>query len=189
MIGFLRALALVATIALAACATAPEMSGHAAVDSLSAAIRALGPEVDAGEAERAAAVAYSETAALARSYQITDPPLVHNMKVNMGLRPRGLCWHWAEDMERRLKQEGFETLEVRRAIANADNPFRIDHSTAILTRRGDPFDRGIVLDPWRQGGVLFWAPVGEDDRYHWRAREAVIAEKRDRLVARGSALP
>ena len=84
---------------------------------------ALATDIDPDEADRAARIAYSHTAQLAQEYQITDPPLIHNAKVNKGLRPRGLCWHWAEDIERRLLQENFQTLTLHRAIANADNPF------------------------------------------------------------------
>lgn len=178
-------LVLLCALGLAACST-PDPDDQPDVAGLEAALTALGPEVDPEEAARAAALAYSHTDVLAAEYQITDPPLIHNTKVNMGLRPRGLCWHWAEDMEKRLQQEGFTTLTVHRAIANADNPFRIDHSTAILSRRGDSFDKGIVLDPWRKGGVLFWAPVAEDTNYNWRARTQVLQEKRDRLVAQGA---
>ncbi|MBK1636393.1 hypothetical protein [Rhodovulum adriaticum] len=185
--GIVRVLTVVATLLLAGCVTPPETPERAPdqVADLAAALRAMGPGVDQQEAARAAELAYSHTAVLAEEYQITDPPLVHNAKVNMGLRPRGLCWHWAEDMETRLKQEGFATLQVHRAIANSDNPFRIDHSTAILSRRGDPFDKGIVLDPWREGGRLFWAPVAEDTRYNWRARRIVMAEKWERQSAQG----
>lgn len=184
-----RVFAVLCALCLAACAQAPQVDERANVDALAVAIQALGPEVDAAEATRAAKLAYTHTKVLAAQYQITDSPLVHNAKVNMGLRPRGLCWHWAEDMETRLRQEGFATLELHRAIANSEVAFRIDHSTAILSRRGDPFDKGIVLDPWREGGTLFWAPVTEDTRYRWRAREVVLAEKRDRLVARGVMTP
>ena len=126
---------------------------------------------------RAARIAYQHTDDLARAYEITDPPLVHNTKVNLGLKPRGLCWHWAEDMEQRLKAEGFDTLQIHRAIANADNPFRIDHSTAIISARGDDMTDGIVLDPWRMGGKLFWAPLREDTRYNWVPRTEVLAAK------------
>jgi hypothetical protein len=82
----------------------------------------------------------------------------------MGLKPRGLCWHWARDIEARLKQENFQTLELHRAVANSDNVFRLEHSTAVISRRGDTFAQGIVLDPWRkdcpaspQGASLFHA--------------------------------
>ena len=63
----------------------------------------------------------------------------------MGLKPRGLCWHWAEDIERRLRAEDFQTLDLHRAIANANN-IRIEHSTTIVSRRGDGMYDGLVLD-------------------------------------------
>lgn len=170
-------LMLLSPLAAGCAATGPVPIADRDVAALNRAIRALGPGVDPAEAGRAASVAYSETAALARAYAITDPPLVHNAKVNAGLRPRGLCWHWAEDMQARLDAEGFETLRTHRAIANADNAFRLDHSTAIVSRRGDAFQDGIVLDPWRNGGRLHWVPTRQDDRYEWVARAEVLARK------------
>jgi hypothetical protein len=174
-------------IFLAACGAPPGVtaSGDAgAIAELTRSILDLGPEVDPEEAARAARIAYEYTSQLAIEYEITDPALIHNMKVNAGLRPRGLCWHWAEDMEKRLRQENFQTLDLHRAIANADDPIFIDHSTAIVSRRGDAFTQGIVLDPWRYGGVLFWSPILEDTRYDWVQREVVLAERQRRALAK-----
>lgn len=154
------------------------------VAQLEAGIMALGPEVDPAEARRAAEIAYAYTRQLAIEYEITDAPLVHNTKVNMGWKPRGLCWHWAEDMEKRLNAEGFATLEMHRAIANADNDWLIDHSTAIISAKGDDFDDGVVLDPWRQGGVLFWSPLVDDTRYEWVERSVVLDARREELLAK-----
>ena len=81
-------------------------------------------------------------------------------------------------MEKRLDQENFQTLDMHRAIANADNPFRIEHSTAVISAMGDDMFAGIVLDPWREGGTLFWDQTREDIRYNWVPREVVMAEKR-----------
>jgi len=180
-----------AVVFLASCGVSPEKRAIASPDEITELrdmIIALGPEVDPDEAERAARIAFSHTRELAIVYQITDPPLVHNTKVNMGLRPRGLCWHWAEDMELRLDAEGFETLEIHRAIASADNPFRIDHSTAIVSRRGDGFRDGIVLDPWRLGGVLTFVPTLEDTDYGWEGQRVVLERKRRREISRGRAV-
>ena len=174
---------ILSVLILAGCATPREPADRRDIAELAASIRALGSEVEPEEAERAARIAYEYTHQLAIEYQITDPPLIHNSKVNMGLRPRGLCWHWAEDMEARLLQEDFRTLDMHRAIANADNPFRIDHSTAIVSRRGDTMEDGIVLDPWRKGGVLFWSPLRADIKYNWVARDRVLWEKHRRLLA------
>lgn len=183
---------LVAMLGLAACGVSPEKrlpAAEAEIVELRSMIMGLGAEVDADEADRAARLAFSHTRDLAIQYQIVDPPLIHNTKVNMGLKPRGLCWHWAEDIERRLSAENFETLEMHRAIASPDNPFRIDHSTAIISRRGDSFKNGIVLDPWRLGGVLTFMPTVDDQDYLWEAREEVLMRKRMRSLQKAALLP
>jgi hypothetical protein len=83
-------------------------------------------------------------------------------------------------MEKRLNGEQFRTLEMHRAIANAENAFRLEHSTAIISAKGDNFDEGIVLDPWRKGGQLTWVPAAEDHRYDWVARTEVAARRLER---------
>lgn len=164
---------------LAACGgTSQKLASGNTVSDLRADIMAMGADVDPEEASRAARIAFDHTRVLAERYQITDPPLVHNTKVNLGLKPRGLCWHWAEDLEQRLNAEAFETLEMNRAIAEGRG-IRIDHSTAIISRKGDGHAKGVVLDPWRKGGVLFFAPVAEDTRYFWEAREVVLGRRAD----------
>jgi len=174
-------LSLVTAVFLVACTPVPKggppMGTDAEIAQLTQGILDLGPGVDPEEASRAAHIAYQYTHQLALEYQITDPPLIHNIKVNAGLRPRGLCWHWAEDIEARLKQENFKTLQLHRAIANADSKIRIDHSTAIISRRGDTLYQGIVLDGWRHGGVLFWSPTLQDTHYKWIPRMVVLRKR------------
>ncbi|RBW59076.1 hypothetical protein [Ruegeria sp. A3M17] len=170
-------MALLSLVMITACSAPPRTTGDE-VQRLATEIRSLGPDIDPEEADRAARIAYSYTAQLVQEYEITDPPLIHNAKVNKGLRPRGLCWHWAEDIERRLKKENFLTLDLHRAIANADNQFRIDHSTAIISRKGETMYDGVVLDPWRYGGVLFWSPLVEDTKYEWVPRSVVLEKRR-----------
>jgi hypothetical protein len=167
---------------LGACATGYGENGlprgsEAEIAALAQSLRALDPQVDPSEAASAARISYEYSHQLALAYQITDAPLVHNAKVNRGEKPRGLCRDWAEDMERRLNQEGFQTLEVHRAIANAQKRFLIEHSSAVISARGDTMEQGIVVDPWRMGGVLFWSPVLRDPKYPWRRREDVQREK------------
>ncbi len=119
----LRFLPLVAVMAAAACGSAPttevtsagyqsEVMATSGVEEttkiaeLTAAIAGLGPDVDPEEAARVARIAVEYPLfTLAPAYGIVDPPLVHNIKVNMGLKPRGLCKDWADDLEARLKQE------------------------------------------------------------------------------------
>lgn len=175
----LRALAALTLVCLAACTPVPRYEEPVSqrIAMLQAEILALGPGIDPAEAARAAQIAFDYSAHLKTEYEITDPPLIHNTKVNMGIKPRGLCWHWAEDMEIRLSQEGFRTLQMHRAIANDQHPILIAHSTAVISRRGDSMEQGIVLDPWRYGGTLFFGTVVEDTRYPWLPRQEVIAKR------------
>ena len=169
-------------LALVACTSTPAEVTRSDVAALEAAILALSPDVDPDEAARAAQLAYTRTAELKEAYEITDPPLVHNAKVNMGLRPRGLCWHWADDMEQVLAAQGFQTLSLHRAIANATT-LRIDHSTVIVSAKGEGMFDGIVLDPWRKGGELTWVGTDVDPKYKWVPRHIVFADRarRERL--------
>lgn len=159
--------------ALASCSV-PDAAKVPDVAGLTQTLTALAPQVSRQEATRAAQIAYSYSLQLRAEYNVTDGPLLHNTKVNQGLRPRGLCWHWAHDLEVRLRQEGFTTLSVHRAIANHDN-IRIQHSTVVISAAGQTMEQGIVLDPWRYGGYLFWARVPDDSRYGWEERHIVLA--------------
>lgn len=150
------------------------------IAELSRAILALGPAVDPAEARRAAEIAVSYPRRLAIAYGVSDPPLIHNMKVNAGLRPRGLCWHWAHDLGARLREEDFQTLDLHQSIANADVAFRIEHSSVVISAEGNDMNAGLILDPWRYGGALYWGPPADDAAYKWRPRQAVWDYKRER---------
>jgi len=141
-------------------------------------IAALDPAIDPAEAARAAQIAVYHPRQLAIDWNVTDGPLVHNSKVNLGLRPAGLCYQWADALEAQLRAENFQTLHLHRAIANAGTTFRIEHSTVIVSAPGDDMFDGLVLDPWRYGGTLYYAKADADDRYVWVPREVVFAQKR-----------
>ncbi len=165
-------------LALAACGT-HELSPVSQNDfaKLEARLLSLGPDVDPSEATRAARIALTYPRQLRVEYGVTDGPLIHNTKVNAGTRPRGLCWHWAEDLENRLASEQFQTLDLHRAIANSDVALRIDHSTVLISRKGATMQDAIVLDGWRYGGELYWGSLAEDAKYKWLRQEDVLAKR------------
>ncbi|NVO57457.1 hypothetical protein HW561_16800 [Rhodobacteraceae bacterium B1Z28] len=162
------------TLILAGCAVAPT-AGPDDVDALAQAIQNLGPEVDPAEAQRAATIAYTYSQQLAREWDVTDPAIIHNAKIINGFREYGLCNDWAEAITARLRRENFRTLDLHWATS-PPTPFRIIHHSSLISAKGDSMYDGIILDPWRNSGVLFWAPVREDTRYNWRPRSEVREE-------------
>lgn len=146
----------------------PAVAAHfERVRELAGMLQALGPNVDSAEAELVARTAVTLPLELADTYGLTAPPITHNILVNMGFRPRGLCTHFAEDMLRRLDALELKTLDLYWAVAFPTRPFRLEHSSALVTAHGRPFEEGIVLDAWRDSGALFFAPVTQDERYAW----------------------
>ncbi len=172
---------------LAGCGGTP-MDTRSDVAGLEAALLALGPDVDPAEAARAARMAFAVAGELRREYEIVDAPLVHNAKVNVGLKKRGLCYHWARDIQTRMTHARYASLQFNRLVANAENPFLLEHSTAVVFARGDSWRNGIVLDPWRTGGFLHWDQVRDDTKYNWKLRADVPIRRRNAgdVVARAN---
>ncbi len=160
---------------VAACTPAPSTQGDDLVAALANEIGMLGPDVDTSEARRVAEITYTYSAQLTEEYDITTSPILHNTLVNTGVKERGLCNHWAEDIHRRLVQERFRTLVPLRAIS-PQTTFRIIHHSAVIAPTGGTIYDGVILDPWRYGGTPFWGRTVEDTRYNWRPREEVLAE-------------
>jgi hypothetical protein len=192
IIPLLRSISLPALLAclLQACAsTTPviesqPLAEQQRINELELAILALGADIDPGEAHDAATIAIEYPLQLAHEYQLTDPPLMHNFLVNVGVKPRGLCVDWTYDLLTRLQQERFRSLGLHWGIANYDRLFRIEHSTVIISARGDPLASGLVLDPWRHSGQLFWAKTLEDSQYLWKPHAEIHALKRERKTLR-----
>lgn len=141
------------------------LSDHERETALTHDLLALGENVSPEEANRLAVTALASARALAVEYQARRPAWLHNVKVNWGLRQRGLCYQWAEDLHAVLEREQFHTLQLHRAVAKFNT--RREHSGLVITAQGRDFSSGIILDAWRWSGQLAWARVHRD-KYPWR---------------------
>ncbi len=157
-----RALALVCVFLVAGCVSAGRKGPSPA--GLAAELRALSPTVTTAEANLTAETACAYSLQLAREYRVVRPAIFHNVLVNLGIRKRGLCFQWADDLSAKLETLHLQTLEIRRGVARLDT--RREHSSVVLTAMEQPFEQGVVLDAWRHSGRLFWGAV-RDDKYPW----------------------
>lgn len=102
---------------------------------------------------------------LRESYKVFGPPLMHNFLVNTGIKNRGLCFQWAEDIYPHLVALNLQSLDTHLAVALRGH--LREHSAIVITPKGHSFYDGIVLDPWRYSGRLAWVHV-QNSRYPWR---------------------
>lgn len=138
------------------------------IPPLATRLAALSPSVRHDEARQTARIASEHSLELAQSYRVVRPPALHNALVNLGVKRRGLCHHWTADLFTELRSHRFASLEVRWGIARAGT--LREHNAIVITARGDMFENGIVLDPWRQSGRLHWCEVKQDS-YPWEEGE------------------
>jgi hypothetical protein len=133
------------------------------IKDLSKALAGLAPDVDPAEAEQISVTAHTTARSLAREYHVVLNPELQAFLVNVGLRKRGWCGHWAADIGARLKELKPRTLVLHWGVA-------YDHTSSennclVVTARNQPFQDGIILDGWRRAGRLFWCKVKKDDEY------------------------
>ena len=135
------------------------------VRKISASIQDLGSDVDPVEARKIARTVVYYPLKLAKIYELTKPPIIHNVLVNMGSKPRGLCYHWANDILDKLEKQNPQTVNLYWAIANKGKPR--EHSSLVVTAKNQDFYQGLVFDGWRKSGNLYWTKIADDPKYKW----------------------
>ena len=136
-------------------------------------LESLSNDLDAKEAFLIANTAIRFSMVLANQYELVRPPLLHNHLVNAGTKKRGICFHWTQDLIKRLRELDQKSFDFHCGIAYADSWLRITHSSVIISAKGKAFEDGIVLDPWRNSGRLYWISV-KKDRYPWQLESIQI---------------
>jgi hypothetical protein len=166
-----RAAACLLALALAGCAgstaalRSDEARRSAKIAALERSIAALRPEVDRTEAHRAAHTAVTVSLQLAEDYRVAPPARWHNLLIQLGVRDRGLCFQWTEDLMRAMLALEMKTLDLHWGVAHRGSDLR-EHNSVVIAAARRPFRRGLVLDPWRNSGDLYWVIVDQDS-YPW----------------------
>lgn len=138
------------------------------MQSLSLLIESLSQKIDKNEAKSLAYEAINHSKKLANEYEIVAPALFHNSLVNMGIKQKGYCYHYANDLKAYLHSKKFKSFKLIKAVANKGEYF--EHTSLVLTRDDISFENSIILDAWRDSGILYFSKVKDDKRYKWEKR-------------------
>ncbi len=126
------------------------------------------------------AITYSRK--LSKHYGTTTTPLFHNFLVNIGIKDRGLCHHWSDDLYLYLRKFNFKTIKIKPVGAYIGSYWQEHNALVALPINSNDIKKGILLDPWRGSGKLYFSPIEKDPEYSWKIREdrciATIPSKR-----------
>jgi len=135
------------------------------VAAVKAALMSLGPNVDPLEAQLLAHESVNYPKVLANQYRLVKPAYFQNILVNYGHRENGLCWQWPRDMAKHIQARQWKSFDFFHGTANRRR-FN-EHNSLVVTAKGNGVKEGMLLDPWRNSGELFWVKTTEDPKYHW----------------------
>ena len=142
-----------------------EYENKRVIEKLQKTIQSLSLDVNESEAKKVASIAVLYSKFLAHEYKLVKPPLYHNTLIQLGLKERGLCFHFAEDLIKELKKQDLKTLDLRWVVHKKADYW--EHSSIVVSAKNQPIQNGIILDAWRDSGKLYWNNFLKDTRYIW----------------------
>ena len=136
------------------------------ITSLSTLLHSLDSQTTVKESTKLSRDIFFQTSRLTKEFELTSPPLWHNFLVNVGLRQKGLCFHWSDTLYLHLRQQGYTGFTFHLVGANVGEYF-FEHNALVVVAKGKKVQDGVVLDPWRDSGKLYFSKVKEDEVYKW----------------------
>ncbi|MCO4844897.1 MAG: hypothetical protein KC427_02645 [Sulfurovum sp.] len=148
--------------------TAPSVS-QAKVTELSLLFHSLGSTIPQSEAMQLSKDIFHKTQKLTEEFELTSPPVFHNFLVTVGVREKGLCYHWSDALYAYLSQKHYASFEFHLVGANIGEYF-YEHNALVVVTKGGKVEEGIIIDPWRDSGELYFSKVKDDSAYTWTHR-------------------
>ncbi len=123
-------------------------------------LASLSPRVNRDEAKLLADCAFATVTKLRREYRMFGTPIFNNFLIYHGLRKRGYCFQWSEDLLIAIDALRLKSLELHWGEYDP-NTWR-ENNCIVVTAKGQPFKQGIMLECWRHLGHLYFGPVASD---------------------------
>jgi hypothetical protein len=146
----------------------------ARVDHLSRLLQGLDKTIPNAEAERLSRDIYQKTKSLSEEFKPVSPPQFHNFLVNIGLKQKGLCYHWSDALYLHLNSRGYEYFDFHLLVDHIGE-YWSEHNAVAVTTKSCTSDEcieenAIVIDAWRDSGRLYVMKITEDTQYRWKHR-------------------
>ena len=136
------------------------------VQKLSKEIASLSPTIDKDEALDIALFSTSYTKKLANSYDLVGFPKFQNFLINIGVKKKGYCYNYANDLAAALLHRGYKSVSIYRAAHKRFTYF--EHNCVVITPK-ERNDIGVILDGWRNSGKLYFDYMKDDKKnYNWK---------------------
>jgi len=152
-----------------ACTVTPSSVTQNRVESLSTLLKSLDSSISSKEARSLSSEIFQEVAKLKQKFNPTSPAHFNNFLINVGVKEKGLCYDWSDALYLHFSKKQYASFEFHLLVAHKGKYF-YEHNTLVVVAKGGKVLEGIVIDPWRNSGKLYFSKVSEDEKYEWRHR-------------------
>ena len=144
------------------------------VNRLGQTLQSMDANISQQEADYLAWDIYHKAEELSESYALVSPPQFHNFLVNVGVREKGLCYHFSDALYVHLKSQGYASFDFHLVGANIGEYWSEHNALVVVAKKCRSekciLEHGILIDAWRDSGEVYYARVNEDKGYHWKHR-------------------
>ena len=126
--------------------------------------------ISKNEAKRLSKDIFYKSKLLVKEFDLVSPPLWHNFLVNIEVRKKGLCYNWSDSLFVYLKNKDYNKEAKFHLIGANIGDYWREHNALMITTDNLEFKNSIIIDPWRNSGELFFAPIKDDKDYEWEER-------------------
>jgi len=151
------------------CTVTPTKAPQSQIETLSLYIQGLDRSVPYKANMEVSLDIFQKVRNLTKEFALTSPPLWHNFLVNVGLRNKGLCFHWSDALYLYLKKRHGKYFEFHLVGANIGEYF-LEHNALVIVAKGAKVKEGLIIDPWRNSGKLYFSLMKDDSKYRWTHR-------------------
>jgi hypothetical protein len=130
-----------------------------------------------GEADLMAKKIIQKLYDLSNEYRVAGSALINNLLVNMKVKDKGYCYQYTDALRKTLKENSWRFFDLYWGAAY-DKTW-LENNGLVITAKGQPFETGIVVDPWRTASRPYWNFV-KGDRYPWKELKDVQIEEQKR---------
>jgi len=139
------------------------------IEELAEMLQTLDSRIPPGEAYLLSQDIFSEIRKLTQKFKPVSEPHFNNFLINTGLKEQGLCYEWSDALYLHFKQSGYSGFEFHLLVANQGEYF-FEHNVLVVTAKDSDVMEGVIIDPWRKPGEVYFSKVKDDTRYTWRHR-------------------
>jgi len=152
-----------------ACTSSPEVRQNKPA-GLTALLYSLDADISLEEAEKLSKEIIFEIDKLRQKFDPVSEPHVNNFLINVGVKKQGLCYEWSDALYMHFKHKQYPHFSFHLLVADKGEYF-FEHNVMVVTAKEGKVMDGVIIDPWRKPGSLYFSKVQDDQGYDWKWRK------------------